>query len=306
MSDSQAGFSRFGLILLAALTLGWGFNWPIMKIVLREVPPLTFRAICLLGGSMGVLLLARLAGQSLSVPAGYWPRLLILSLCNVIGWNVLVIYGIDLMPAGRAALLAYTMPLWSVALSVWLLHERLTPARVVALGLGLSGVAVLMSADFGKLSTALTGVLLILGAAFSWGLGIVLLKRFAVPIPTVTLTGWTMLIGGIPIAFVAVPLEQDQWRAVSLYPALGVLYNIVVAFMFCYWAWNRIVLMVPVAVSSLSSLVTPMVGVLSSMWLLNERLTWRELVAGGLILCAIALAMRAPKRTAEASAAPIA
>lgn len=306
MSDSQAGFSRFGLVLLAALTLGWGFNWPIMKIVLRDVPPLTFRAICLLGGSVGVLALARLAGQSLSVPSGYWPRLLLLSLCNVIGWNVLVIYGIDLMPSGRAALLAYTMPLWSMVLSVWLLHDRLTAARATALVLGMTGVAVLMSADFGKLGTALPGVLLILSAAFSWGLGVVLLKRFAMPMPTVSLTGWMMFVGSLPITVAALSLEQDQWRAVSLYPALGVLYNVVVAFMFCYWAWNRIVLMVPVAVSSLSSLVTPMVGVTSSMWLLNERLTWRELVAGALILCAIALVIRPPKRATEARAARVA
>lgn len=294
----RPGFSRFGLILLALLTLGWGVNWPIMKIVLTEVPPLTFRAVCLIGGGFGVLLIARLAGQSLLVPRAYWRRLLLLALCNTLGWNVFVIYGLMLLPAGRAALIAYTMPLWSALLAVWLLREPLTARRTAALLLGMTGVAVLMSAEVTRLSGSLAGVALMLAAAFSWGLGIVLLKRFAVPVPTVTLTGWMMLAAALPVTPAALALETVDWNAVSLYPALGVLYNLVIVFMFCYWAWNRIVLMVPVTVSSLSSLITPVVGVASGIWLLHEPLTWRELLAGGLIVGAIALVMRAPRGAA--------
>lgn len=293
----RPGFSRFGLVLLALLTFAWGFNWPIMKIVLQEVPPLTFRAVCLVGGGAGVLLIARFAGLPLRVPAGYWPRVLALALCNTLAWNVFVVYGIALLPAGRAALLGYTMPLWSALFAVWLLHETLTPRRVAALSLGMGGVAVLMSAELTRLSGSPAGVALMLAAAFSWGLGVVFLKRFAVPMPTTSLTGWTMLTAGAPIAVAAFLFESGDWRPISWYPALGVLYNLFVAFMFSYWAWNRIVLMVPVTVSSLSSLVTPVVGVLGGIWLLNEPLTWRELVAGGLILAAITLVIRAPRDT---------
>jgi drug/metabolite transporter (DMT)-like permease len=294
----RSGFSRFGLVLLGLLALGWGFNWPIMKLVLRDIPPLTFRGVCLLAGGLGILFIAHIANQSLAVPRRYWSRLLLLGACNTLGWNIFVIYGIALLPSGRAALLGYTMPLWSMLLAVWVLHERLTLNRVLALLSGMAGVAVLMSDEITQLSGALVGVALMLAAAFLWGLGVVLLKRFAVPIPTVALTGWTMVIAGFPIALAALLLEHDQWRPVGLYPALGVLYNILVAFMFCYWAWNRIVLMVPVAVSSLSSLVTPVVGVLSGMWLLHEPLTWRELAAGVLILGAVALVLRPSRRTA--------
>jgi drug/metabolite transporter (DMT)-like permease len=306
MSDQNSRFSRLGLLLLGLLALGWGFNWPIIKIVLWDVPPLTFRGVCLTLGGLGILLLGRFGGYALAVPRPYWSRVFLLSACNVIGWNVLVIYGIAHLPSGRAALLAYTMPLWSMALSVWLLHEALTPRRVMAAALGMAGVAMLLGADVSRFGGALGGVALMLGAAFSWGLGVVLLKRFAIPISTVALTGWMMLVGGVPIALLAALLEPTQWRAVGLYPVLGVIYNIFVAFMFCYWAWNRIVLMVPVAVSSLSSLVTPIVGVLSGMWLLHEQPSWREAAAGTLILGAIALALRAPapSRTVHVGNAP--
>src|SRR5690606_41189020 len=65
-------------------------------------------------------------------------------------------------------------------------------------------------------------------------------------IPTVSLTGWLMFIGSLPFLVAAVALEHGQWRPIGPWPAFGVLYNIFVGFMFCYWAWNRIVLMVPV------------------------------------------------------------
>jgi drug/metabolite transporter (DMT)-like permease len=290
----HARFSRFGFILLAPLTLGWGLNWPIMKIVLSEVPPLTFRAVCLLAGGSGVLLVARLAGQSWCVPRRYWKHLLALTACNIIGWNVFVVYGVSLLPSGRAALLGYTMPLWSMSLSVWLLDERVTLSRATALVLATVGVLVLMSADLTKLGDALSGVACMLAAAFFWGLGVVLLKRFALPLPTVSLTGWMLVCGGVPIALAALAVEPSAWRPIGFYPALGMLYNVVVAFMFCYWAWNRIVLMVPVAVASLASLVTPVVGVLSGALLLHERLSWHEVAAAALILGAIWLVLREP------------
>ena len=294
MPDDQRSFSRFGLVLLAALALGWGFNWPIMKMVLWDVPPLTFRGVSLVAGGVGVMLLARLGGHTLAVDRRHWQPLVLLSAFNVIGWNLLVIYGVALVPAGRSALIAYTMPIWSMLLSVWLLSERLTARRVAALALGMGGVATLLGAEIGALGGSPLGVALLLGAALSWGLGVVLLKRFAVPIPTVSLTGWLMFIGGLPFLIAALALEHDQWRPVGPVPAFGVLYNISVAFMFCYWAWNRIVLMVPVAVASLSSLITPMVGVAAGMLLLGETLGWREGLAGLLILAAIALVIRAP------------
>lgn len=287
MTEERARLSSFGLLLLALLALGWGLNWPIMKIVLRDVPPLTFRGSCLLLGGLGVMLIGRLDGQSWRIPPGAFGKLALLAATNMVGWNVLMIYGVGLMPSGRAALLGYTMPLWSVAFSVWLLGERMNLRRMLGLALGLAGVAALMGSYRAQLGEAPLGVLCMLGAAMSWGLGVVLLKRFALKMPTTMLTGWAMLIGALPVLAAALALEAGEWRAVGLWPALGFVYNVLVAFMFCYWAWNRIVLMVPVAVSSLSSLVTPVIGVLGGMWLLGEQPGWNELAGAVLILGAL-------------------
>lgn len=287
--------SRFGLVLLTLITLGWGFNWSVVKLVLVEIPPLTLRAICLLTAGTGILSLARLGGQSLHVSARHWRPLLALSAFNIVSWNVLVIYGIALLPSGRAALLGYSMPLWSMILSVWLLDERLTARRGLSLLLGMSGVAILLGGDLAGMASAATGVVLMLAAAVSWALGTVLLKRFELPIPTLSLTGWMMITGGVPIAAAAAALEHDRWRPITTGAALDLVYCVFISFMFCYWAWNRLVLMVPVAVSSISTLATPVVGILSGVWVLHEPLTWQEVVAGAFILGAIALVLR-PRR----------
>jgi drug/metabolite transporter (DMT)-like permease len=288
----RSRLSGFGLVLLAIVTLGWGFAWPFIKLVLVEVPPLTFRGVCLLVGGGGVLALARTSGQSLRVPAHAWGRVLALSACNIVGWNIGVVYGISQLSSGRAALLGYTMPLWSTVLSMWLLRERLTARRAVSLLLGMGGVAVLLAADLARMAGAVQGVLLMLFAAVSWALGVVLLKRFALPIPSAALTGWMMVAGGVPIGLAAVALEHDRWRPVTAVGAVSLLYSVVIAFMLCYWAWNRLVLMVPVAVSSVSTLATPVIGVLSGMWLLGELLTWHEVAATACIVAAIALVVR--------------
>lgn len=280
--------SRTGLLLLLAITLGWGFNWPIMKIVLRDVPPLYFRGFCLSMGGLGMLALARANGHTLAIPRRYWAALAGMALGNIIGWNVLATYGVKLLPSGRAALLGYTMPLWSMVLSVVILKEAITRRRVLGLILGLAGVGFLLGEGAGAMLATPVGALCMIGAAWSWAIGIVLLKRYPLPISTTVLTGWMMLVGGLPLLLAAWPLETDQLRWPHFWPAFGLAYNIGVAFMFCYWAWNRIVLMVPVAVSSLSSLVTPLVGVFGGMAILGERPGWQEYVAAGLILAAVA------------------
>lgn len=278
-----------GLLLLAAIALGWGLNWPIMKVVLSEVPPLTFRGSCLTLGGLGVLLLARRAGQSVAIPAGSLGRLVALSAANIIGWNVLVVYGLLTLPSGRGALLGYTMPLWGICLSVWLLRERLTARKLAGLGLGFAGVALLIGESLGALSAAPAGVACMLGAAFSWALGIVLLKRLPLAMPTMSLTGWMMLLGGVPIVVAALIVDAGHWRIPSFWPAFGLAYNLFIGFMFCYWAWNRIVLMVPVSVSSLSSLVTPLIGLFGGMVFLGERPGWQEGLAALCILGALAV-----------------
>src|SRR5882757_11187509 len=87
---AKAHITPAGLMFLAITSVGWGFNWPVTKFLLSELPPLTLRGVT---GVLGAVLLAALAlvrGDSLKVAAQIWPRLLVAGLLNVTGWMVLM------------------------------------------------------------------------------------------------------------------------------------------------------------------------------------------------------------------------
>ena len=219
--------------VLAALTVAWGFNWTALKVALTEVPPWTFRSLCLGLGSAVLFAALRAGGQPLAVPKGQWRRLALLAFLNITCWNMLIAFGVALIPSGRASILAYTMPIWAIPLSVWLLGERITRGRLAGLALGMLALVLLLGENLIRLGAAPLGSLLVLAAALTWALGTVLQKRFPVRMPLGAYTAWMLLAGGVPIFIGAAAFEDMRaLRHVSLAPALGVAYNVFVSFAF--------------------------------------------------------------------------
>ena len=142
-----------------------GLNWPGMKIVLGEVSIWWFRAMSVIAGGAGLLTIVALTGQR------FWPHrseirpILICTLFAVIGWHVFTGYGVALMPAGRASIIAFTMPVWAAILATWLLGEPVTAGKLAGLALGLAGLGVLIGPDLAALGSAPTGAMFMLGAA---------------------------------------------------------------------------------------------------------------------------------------------
>jgi drug/metabolite transporter (DMT)-like permease len=292
---TNAPLQRASIVLVALITLVWGFNWPIMKTVLSEVPPFTFRSLCMAAGAVGLLAIAKANGLSLRVPTGQWPRLMASALFNITGWNLLIAFGLKYVAASRGVILAYTMPMWTVLLSMIFLHERLTGRRAIGLVFGMIAMLILVSVEFAKLKAAPLGALLVVAAALSWSIGTIILKRFPVDLPTTSMTGWNMVIGGIPI-WIATPFfEHVSLSNISLWPALGVIYNMTLAVIFCYWAWNKLISQGSVSVTSLSTLMIPVVGVFSSMWFLGEQPHWQEFSALALVIVSLMLVL-VPRR----------
>jgi drug/metabolite transporter (DMT)-like permease len=279
--------------VLAALTFAWGFNWTALKVALSEVGPWTFRSLCLGLGSAVLFAALRASGQSLTVPRGQWGRLALLALVNITCWNMLTAFGIPLIPSGRASILAYTMPIWAIPLSMWLLGERLTPRRLLGLALGIVALALLLGQSFTGLGEAPLGSMLVLAAAVSWAFGTVLQKRLGLGMPLGVYTAWLLFLGGIPV-FIGTLLLEDvrALGGVSLWPALGVAYNVFVAFAFANWAWVKIAMSVPVSVLSISMLLIPVVGVMSGVLFLGEEPTSAELGALVCVIGALATVIR--------------
>jgi drug/metabolite transporter (DMT)-like permease len=140
--------------------------------------------------------------------------------------------------------------------------------------------------------------MLMVCAAVSWALGTIMMKRWPVSLPASSFTAWQMLISAAPITVVAFFFETGTFNpfAVSLWPMLGIFYNVFVAFNFCYWAWTKIALVAPVGVSSLAIMMTPVVGVFSGMLLLGETPHWQDYAALVLVVASLATVLLPPRR----------
>src|SRR5690625_2935349 len=292
-----------GYLLLFALGLCWGVNWPAMKLAVTVMPIWDFRAACLTFGGLVTLGLARAHGSSLQVPRQELLPLFICACFNIIGWQLLTALALTLMDAGRASILAFTMPLWASILSVFLLNERLDSYRILGLFLGLTGLAVLVVPDLRAIAAAPLGVLAILGAAVSWALGTVLMKRFTWSISTTALAGWQLLIAAGFVTSGALLLDREAGWAEhwSLGEIAASFYAITIAMGFGHWAWFRIVRIFPAPVAAIGSMLVPIIGVFSSGLLLGEAIGLSELLAmllvtTGLFFVLVLPGLRAQRR----------
>jgi drug/metabolite transporter (DMT)-like permease len=288
-------YSSSTLLLLAGLSLVWGMNWPAMKFVLADVPVLTFRSLCLWITGPTLLLLARLGGERIGIPRREWPPLLLASFCNVTLWYFGTGMGVSLIPAGRAALLAYTMPIWVALFSAVLLHERLGVRRFSGLVLGMAGIAVLLAPDAAAFRAAPLGAFCVLLAAAGWAIGTVTMKARRFSRSVAQVTGWQLIIGGSPIVLAA--LWRDPPPNLLALPGetqLVLAYIIGLPMIFGQWAWFKTLDRLPGTVAAIASLAVPIVGLLSSALLLGERLGPHEIAALVLVLLALGLVLVAP------------
>lgn len=294
----QPGSPLKGVLLVVLVSLFWGLGWTAMKVVLNEMGPWTFRSICLLGGGASLLLLARAGGAPLKVPAEDLKALAVTALINVTGWHILSAYGVSLLHSGRAAIIAYSMPLWAVILSRVLLGERITPRRWGALIVGFAGLALLIGPEVKALETAPAGAAFMLAAAACWGAGTVLVKFFPWHMPGTLVMGWQLAIGGIPVIIGTLLIEPvPAIASFSGSALLALAFMLLGPIVLCQWAFFTVVQIFPANVAALSTLSIPVIGVFSGALLLNEPVTWNEATALFLVLVSLGLTAFRPRRS---------
>ena len=178
---------------MAILALIWGCNWPVLKLGVTEIPPLTFRTLTLPFAAAGLLAIARVSGESIAIPRAWWPKVAVLAFFNIAGWNGLVLFGVQQLPAGRSAILAYTMPVWATLVALMVLHEPMGRRKVIGLVLGMVGMGLLLGEDFALIRRSPFGAAMIIGSAISWSIGTVLLRKWKPPIAQNTLSGLSLI-----------------------------------------------------------------------------------------------------------------
>ena len=289
-----------GVLLLAGLALAWGIAWPVSKIVLDEMPVLAFRTTCVTVGGAAGLLMALIAGERIRLPRQEIGPLVLVSLLNVTGWQIAMAYGLQLMPAGRASIIAYIMPAYATFFGWVFLRERLGAARLWGLALCMAGLAVLVAPGFDKLLAAPTGVILISLAAMSWAGGTIGMKYFRWSLSAMQSTGWQFVIGGIPIVLAAaIGGVEPHLGALSTRAMASLIYLLIFPTAFAQWAWFKAVELLPGSISAMGTLAIPVVGTLSSALILGEPLELSELAALALVVAGLALVVLRPAAKAS-------
>jgi drug/metabolite transporter (DMT)-like permease len=280
--------SRQQLTTLVVLTLVWGFNWPVMKVGVTGYPGLTFRALSILLGlpvlAAGLVFLK----VPFRVPRRYWPELAWLALTNMMVWHVAIIIALKNLSSGRAAILGYTMPIFSAVIGALFFHAVLSRrawAGVAAAGVG---VALLLWNEFTGLAGHPWGVALALLAAAVWALGTQLLRRSRIDVPTLAISFWMTVLTGLTLSLFAAIFEHDRWTMPSP-PVMGAIaYNAVLIFGYAHAAWFYLARGLPPVASTLSVMFIPVLGVFSGALWLGEVLRWQDWAAVVLMMIAIA------------------
>ena len=279
------------LVLLAIITLVWGTNWSLFPLVVREVSVWTFRAVGVFIAGLVLLGVARWRGLSLVIPRRHWRTVGLATACYLLLWNIASTYAAVMIPSGQAAVLGFTMPLWAAFFGWAVLGERMGTRLKWAIALGAAAVGLLMWRSLGVYAQAPLGVGLGLLAGVGWAVGTMILKRGGVAVPSLVLTGWQLLIAGVPIGVVALWLGQGQWFMPG-WGTLGLIaYITLVPMAIGNAAWFAIVGLLPTTVAGLSSILVPVVAMVTGAVMHGEPLGIAQWAAMACCAAALRLAL---------------
>jgi len=280
-------------MFLAVTSVGWGFNWPVTKYLIGELPPLTLRG---LSGVIGALLLAALAilrRQSLVVPREVRGRLLLAAFLNVTLWMVLMGLALVWLPASEAALIAYTMPVWASLIAWPVLGEQPSLLRTLALLMAFAGLASIMGGNGIAASEAkLPGIIMALTGSVGFAVGTVLSKRRPIYLPPITGAAWQVGLGCLPVAIVGLLVETTDLEKVTPLGWWLLIYSVIGQFCIAYVAWFAALARLPVSVAAIGTMAVPVIGVVTSALALHEPLGAGQIAALVFTLTGVALAIK--------------
>lgn len=286
ISASARCSAGVGIVVLSLL---WGYTWVLAKQALGFAPPFTMTFMRVFGGALALFMALRLLRQSMSLPAA--GDMLLISLCQVVGFMLLQTFSLNYGVAGKTAVLVYTMPIWTLLLAWPLLGERVRGGQWISVTVILVGLLLII--EPWHLQSDWVSNSLGVGAAICWAIGTVLVKkvRRRKQVSLLSLTAWTNLIGSVPLGLIAAFTDEPpvNWTPEFL---VILLVLCLVSTAFCWWLWTSILDRVPAWEASLLVLGTPVIAIISSRLILSEVFSPVEiagilLIGGGLLLLSL-------------------
>jgi drug/metabolite transporter (DMT)-like permease len=288
---------------LAVVYIAWGSTFVAMRVAVRSLPPLTMSGVRFLVA--GLLLYGWCRWQRHRHPEAGWRA------PTRAEWRASAILGIALpaagtggaawaeqkIPAGTAALLLATVPVWMIITSRIVDNERIRILTAGGLVLGLAGVAVLINPLAGA-APDLFASAVALGGALCWGCGSVYAKRAPHPAQPLLASGMEMICAGVALGLIgAAGGELGRISAASLVSASGLAlgYLIVFGSLLGYSTYEWLLHHASSQLASTYAFVCPLVAVILGWWLLGEQISGRTLLAAAAISVGVALIMLHPR-----------
>jgi drug/metabolite transporter (DMT)-like permease len=291
----RAARPRIVYLYLAIIVASWAGNWPLMKLALADAPPLLFVLLRLVG-SLAVIAPPLLVLRAPLLPiAGERLGLFLVGLLQIAGFQICSIIGLAIVPAGRAIVLAYTMPLWAIPIELWLGMEGLRRMQLAGAAVGFAGLILFMNpglVDWGD-PRIVGGNAMLLLAAICWASGSILYRRRVWRSTFWAQTFWQLAVSTVAVAMIALPGAfgtRMHWSA-GLVAILT--YNWIVTTALGYFLWNKVLSVMPAAVAGQVTALTPIGGFLLSAAIFGGAVTADVVFSIVLIVAGITLTLRA-------------
>jgi drug/metabolite transporter (DMT)-like permease len=275
-------------LMLVVLGLIWGITWPVMKIALNEIPPLTMRGTAAVLGAMTYYALCVVMRRSLRIPSlKVWVHVLIAALLNIVAFSLFSAFAQLAATTSRVAILAYTMPIWSVLLAWTFLGERPNRVQATALVLCAIGLAILIY----PLTTngIPRGIVFALAVGACWGGGTVYLKWAHIEADQMGVGSWQMTIAAVIIVAAMLFFDgRPDFAAAHADGLLATAWTGIASNGIAYALWFTIIRRLPAVTASLGVLTSPVIGVIGSFLILGEVPTVADMIGFALIFVASA------------------
>jgi drug/metabolite transporter (DMT)-like permease len=289
-----------------AAALFWGLNWPAIKILLTGASPWALRAAGLAGGAALLAAVTVAFRQSLAVRREDWGKILVAGVLNCAAFNVLSAFAQMSLTASRAAILTYTMPLWSVLFAWIVLSEPIDRLRALALVLGAGGIALLAHPFWDVVAAGRLplGLVYVLGGAIAWAAGTVYLKWTRPAGDPLGLTTWQFAVGAVAAALGMLAFETPRLEIWRPEIAATFAFNVVFPQAAAYALWFTLMARVTASTAALGTLLVPVCAVTASSLWLGERLDKLDLAGFALIVGGVLLDQGVRSWIAAASPRP--
>lgn len=290
------------IIIWLVLCLIWGTTWFFIKIGLEDLPPITFAAARFI---VSIFILAAIISiQKIPLPqtAKQWK---LIALTGILQFSVnysLVFWSEVHISSGLAAVLQAMITVFGLILAwIHLPNERITKLKIIAVLLGVCGVAVIFIEQLQINSLmAFAGCAAIVVGAYAAAHGSILVKAYGSGLHPATLVFGQMLCGILPIIVYALAVEGNplklNWTKQAVICVLYLsIFGTIAAFWLYYWLLSKI----ESTKAMMISLVTPLLAVVIGGIFLGERLPVQTFFGGILILASIGLIVFRKKSTKD-------